>query len=65
MSALALDVGTTGVTAMVVFEQGQVPSRGYQEFPQHSTEPGCVHEPEETWQAVFAHVSRTRRQAAC
>ena len=55
MSVLALDVGTTGVTAVVVSERGTVLTRGYQEFPQHFPRPGWVeHEPEEIWQAVLA-----------
>ncbi|MCW2614306.1 MAG: glpK [Frankiales bacterium] len=55
MSVLALDVGTTGVTALVVGEDGGVLRRGYQEFPQHFPQPGWVeHEPEEIWQAVLA-----------
>ena len=55
MSVLALDVGTTGVTALVVSEDGAVLRRGYQEFPQHFPQPGWVeHEPEEIWQAVIA-----------
>ena len=55
MSVLALDVGTTGVTALVVGEDGSVLARGYQEFPQHFPRPGWVeHEPEELWQAVLA-----------
>ena len=55
MSALALDVGTTGVTALVVSAGGAVLRRGYQEFPQHFPRPGWVeHEPEEIWQAVLA-----------
>jgi glycerol kinase len=55
MSVLAIDCGTTGVTALVVGEDGQVESRGYQEFPQHFPEPGWVeHEPEEIWVAVIS-----------
>jgi glycerol kinase len=50
MSVLAIDAGTTGVTALVVGEDGRVLSRGYQEFPQHFPRPGWVeHEPEEIW----------------
>ncbi len=53
MSVLAIDCGTTGVTALVVGEDGRVLSRGYQEFPQHFPRPGWVeHEPEEIWVAV-------------
>ena len=55
MSVLAIDAGTTGVTALVVGEDGRVLSRGYQEFPQHFPQPGWVeHEPEEIWQAVLS-----------
>ena len=34
MSILALDAGTTGVTALVVNNEGQIIARGYQEFNQ-------------------------------
>ena len=55
MSVLAIDCGTTGVTALVVGEDGRVESRGYQEFSQHFPEPGWVeHEPEEIWVAVIS-----------
>ena len=54
MSVLAIDAGTTGVTALVVGEDGRVLSRGYQEFPQHFPRPGWVeHEPEEIWVSVL------------
>ncbi|MDI2126133.1 glycerol kinase GlpK [Yinghuangia seranimata] len=54
MSVLAIDAGTTGVTALVVAEDGGVVSRGYQEFQQHFPEPGLVeHQPEEIWQAAL------------
>jgi glycerol kinase len=55
MSVLAIDCGTTGVTALVVSEDGRVLSRGYQEFAQHFPQPGWVeHEPEEIWVAVLS-----------
>jgi glycerol kinase len=55
MSVLAIDCGPTGGTALVVSEDGQLLSRGYQEFPQHFPEPGWVeHEPEEIWVAVIS-----------
>jgi glycerol kinase len=55
VSVLAIDCGTTGVTALVVSEDGRVLSRGYQEFPQHFPRPGWVeHEPEEIWVAVLS-----------
>ena len=47
MSVLALDVGTTGVTALVVGAEVSVRARGYQELPQHFPRAGWVeHEPE-------------------
>ena len=55
MSVLAIDAGTTGVTALVVAEDGAVLARGYEEFPQHFPRPGWVeHGPEEIWQATIA-----------
>ena len=55
MSVLAIDCGTTGVTALVVSEDGRVVSRGYQEFAQHFPQPGWVeHEPDEIWTAVLS-----------
>ena len=54
MSILAIDAGTTGVTAVVVSEQGEFLARGYQEFSQHFPRPGWVeHAPEEIWQATL------------
>src|SRR6185436_12728244 len=54
MSVLAVDAGTTGVTALVVDEAGSVVAKGYQEFPQHFPRPGWVeHAPEEIWQATL------------
>ena len=55
MTVLAIDAGTTGVTALIVTEDGRIASRGYQEFPQHFPQPGWVeHAPEEIWQATLA-----------
>ncbi|WP_283133762.1 glycerol kinase GlpK [Rhizohabitans arisaemae] len=55
MSVLAIDAGTTGVTALVVTEHGRIDSRGYQEFTQHFPRPGWVeHGPEEIWQATLS-----------
>lgn len=54
MSILAIDAGTTGVTALIVSEQGEIISRGYQEFSQHFPNPGWVeHDPEEIWDATL------------
>src|SRR4051812_70533 len=54
MSVLAIDAGTTGVTAVVVTEDGAIAAKGYQEFGQHFPQPGWVeHSPEEIWQATL------------
>ncbi|MGI5270701.1 FGGY family carbohydrate kinase [Nonomuraea sp. CA-218870] len=55
MSVLAIDAGTTGVTALVVTEDGRIESRGYEEFAQHFPRPGWVeHNPEDIWQATLS-----------
>ena len=60
MSVLAIDAGTTGVTALVVDSLGEITSRGYSEFEQHFPKPGWVeHDPEQIWQATL----RACRQA--
>ena len=54
MSVLAVDAGTTGVTAVVVTPEGTIAARGYQEFAQHFPRPGWVeHSPEDIWQATL------------
>src|SRR3954454_3684255 len=55
MPVLAIDAGTTGVTALVVGEQGDVLCRGYREFAQLFPRPGWVeHEPDDIWTATVA-----------
>ncbi len=54
MSILAIDAGTTGVTALIVTTEGTIAAKGYQEFAQHFPQPGWVeHAPEEIWQATL------------
>ncbi|MGQ0623152.1 MAG: glycerol kinase GlpK [Sporichthyaceae bacterium] len=54
MSVLAIDAGTTGVTALVVSADGRVAARGYAEFPQHFPLPGWVeHSPDQIWGATL------------
>ncbi|MCW2780099.1 MAG: glpK [Marmoricola sp.] len=54
MTILAIDAGTTGVTAVIVTKEGAIAARGYQEFGQHFPKPGWVeHAPEEIWQATL------------
>ncbi|MCX6397752.1 MAG: glycerol kinase GlpK [Propionibacteriales bacterium] len=53
-SVLAIDAGTTGVTAVIVTADGTIAAKGYQEFAQHFPHPGWVeHSPEEIWQATI------------
>ncbi len=50
-SVLTIDQGTTGSTALVFSQEGEVLGRAYSEFTQHYPEPGWVeHDPEELWQ---------------
>ncbi|MFA5889659.1 MAG: glycerol kinase GlpK [Actinomycetota bacterium] len=55
---LAIDAGTTGVTALLIRPDAGVAARGYREFPQHFPRPGWVeHDPEEIWQAALTAVA--------
>jgi glycerol kinase len=55
MSVLAIDAGTTGVTALIVAVDGSVSGRGYAEFSQYFPQPGWVEQmPEEIWQATLS-----------
>src|SRR6266508_3187125 len=54
MTVLAVDAGTTGVTALVVAEDGAVRAKGYREFPQSFPRPGWVeHDPDDWWTAFL------------
>ncbi len=54
MSVLAINAGTTGVTALIVAQDGGVLSRGYSEFKQYFPEPGWVEqEPQDIWDATL------------
>jgi glycerol kinase len=51
---LALDAGTTGVTALLVDHEGRVRARGYREITQYYPQPGWVeHDAEEIWQKTL------------
>jgi len=55
MSVLAIDAGTTGVTALIVAADGTVTARGYAEFSQYFPQPGWVEQmPDEIWQATLS-----------
>ena len=63
-TVLAVDAGTTGVTALLVTTDGRVAVRGYQELPQHFPADGWVeHEPAEIWSATLAAVRSALTQA--
>src|SRR3712207_8736299 len=63
MTVLAIDAGTTGVTALLVGVDGRIEAKGYQEFPQHFPRPGWVeHAPEEIWQATLEATREALRQ---
>jgi len=56
---LAIDSGTTGVTAIAVTDLGKIVARGYQEFPQHFPQPGWVeHDLGEIWSAAISSVQQ-------
>jgi len=59
MSVLAIDAGTTGVTALLVDADTSVLSQGYSEFPQHFPASGWVeHDLEQVWRATLAAVGQ-------
>lgn len=65
MSVLAIDAGTTGVTALVIRDNGTVAGRGYQEFRQYYPRPGWVeHLPEDIWQATISASGQASERAA-
>ncbi len=54
---LAIDAGTTGVTALLVDHDGAVRGSGYRELTQHYPQPGWVeHDANEIWAATLAAV---------
>lgn len=56
---LAIDAGTTGVTAIAIRRDGSIAAHGYQEFPQHFPKPGWLeHDLEEIWQATLSAVKQ-------
>jgi glycerol kinase len=64
MSVLAIDAGTTGVTALVISAGGTVAGRGYQEFRQFYPQPGWVeHLPEDIWQATLSACGQAVQRA--
>ncbi len=63
-SVLAIDQGTTGTTALVISQTGDVIGRAYQEFTQHFPSPGQVeHDAEEIWEVTVESARRAIQQA--
>ncbi len=59
MTILAIDAGTTGVTALLVSSAAKVVARANTEFPQHFPADGWVeHDPGEIWQATLTSVNK-------
>src|SRR5207249_443501 len=53
-TVLAIDAGTTGITALVIDERGSVVARGQREFAQIFPHPGWIeHDPEAIWEATL------------
>ena len=56
MSILAIDAGTTGVTALLVSTDLRIVARGYSEFPQHFPADGWVeHDPARSGRPRWPH----------
>jgi glycerol kinase len=56
-AVLAVDAGTTGVTALLIDHDASVVGYGYREIPQYYPAPGWVeHDAEEIWRAVLEAV---------
>ncbi len=63
-AVLAVDAGTTGITALVVDRDANVLGRGYSEFRQFYPQPGWVeHDPEEIWQTTCRVIESSLQQA--
>jgi len=65
MTILAIDAGTTGVTALLVSRDARVVAKGYSEFPQHFPADGWVeHDPNEIWAATLNSVKQVLESSA-
>ncbi|MGB2969617.1 MAG: FGGY family carbohydrate kinase, partial [Candidatus Nanopelagicales bacterium] len=65
MTILAIDAGTTGVTALLVSADARVVARGYSEFPQHFPADGWVeHDPNEIWTATLSALDEVLKSEA-
>jgi glycerol kinase len=63
-AVLAIDAGTTGVTALLVDHDGAIAGQGYAELAQHFPAPGWVeHDAEEIWQTSLRAVGEALAKA--
>jgi glycerol kinase len=63
-AVLAIDQGTTGSTALVFSQEGEILGRAYSEFTQHYPQPGWVeHDPEEIWQVSRKVMAKALKDA--
>ena len=61
---LAIDAGTTGVTCLMVRDDGSIAGRGYREVQQYFPQPGWVeHDPDQIFEAVVAGSREAIEQA--
>jgi glycerol kinase len=61
---LAIDEGTTGVTCLMIAEDGRVAGRGYREIPQYFPQPGWVeHDPMEILGCVLSAAQHAMESA--
>ncbi|MGH2694859.1 MAG: glycerol kinase GlpK [Actinomycetota bacterium] len=61
---LAIDAGTTGITALVLDGDATEKGRAYSEFTQHYPKPGWVeHDAEEIWATTRALLARALKEA--
>lgn len=61
---LGLDQGTTGTTTLLLDENWNIVSRGYEEHAQHYPHPGWVeHDPMELWEKVLQSIKMALNEA--
>ncbi|HQD91441.1 MAG TPA: glycerol kinase GlpK [Syntrophomonadaceae bacterium] len=61
---LAIDQGTTGTTALLINQAGEIISRAYREFTQIYPHPGWVeHDPQEIWAVTLSVATQALLQA--
>src|SRR2546423_15374714 len=62
---MAIDAGTTGVTALLVDREGRPTHHGYREIAQHYPRPGWVeHGPAQIWSATLEAAAEALASAA-